>query len=50
MGEMRSTYKIVVGKPEGKHPLGRPRHKWGIILKWILNGTGQCGPDSSGSG
>jgi len=24
-----------VGKPEEKRPLGRPRHRWGIILKWI---------------
>jgi hypothetical protein len=26
--EMRSTYKILVGKPEGKRLLVRPRHKW----------------------
>jgi hypothetical protein len=25
---MRSEYKIFVGKPEGKRPLGRPRHRW----------------------
>jgi hypothetical protein len=25
-----------VGKPEGKRPLGRPRHRWVIILRWIL--------------
>jgi hypothetical protein len=28
MGEMRNTYRILVGKPEGKKQLGRPRHKW----------------------
>jgi hypothetical protein len=28
MGEMRNTYKILVGKPEGKRPLGRPRRRW----------------------
>jgi hypothetical protein len=28
MGKMRSGYKILVGKPEGKSPLGRPRLKW----------------------
>jgi hypothetical protein len=28
MGEMRNAYKIVVGKPEGKRPLGRPRRRW----------------------
>jgi len=25
----------MVGKPEGKRPLGRPRHRYGIILRWI---------------
>jgi hypothetical protein len=28
MGEMRNTYIILVGKHEGKRPLGRPRHRW----------------------
>jgi hypothetical protein len=28
MGEKRNAYGIVVGKPEGKIPLGRPRHRW----------------------
>jgi hypothetical protein len=28
MEEMRSASKILVGKPEGKRPLGRYRHKW----------------------
>jgi hypothetical protein len=28
MGAMRNAYKILVGKPEGKRPLGRPRHRW----------------------
>jgi len=27
-GEMRNVYKILVGKSEGKRPLGRPRHRW----------------------
>jgi hypothetical protein len=27
MGDMRNTYKILVGKPEGKIPLGRPRRR-----------------------
>jgi hypothetical protein len=27
---------ILVRKPERKRPLGRPRRRWGIILKWIL--------------
>jgi hypothetical protein len=28
MGEMRNAYNILVGKPEGKRPLGRPRRRW----------------------
>jgi hypothetical protein len=27
MGEDRSMYRVLVGKPEGKRPLGRPRHR-----------------------
>jgi hypothetical protein len=27
-GEKRNVYRLLVGKPEGKRPLGRPRHKW----------------------
>jgi hypothetical protein len=28
MGEERKLYKVLVGKPEGKRPLGRPRRRW----------------------
>jgi hypothetical protein len=28
MGEERKVYKVLVGKPEGKTPLGRPRRRW----------------------
>jgi hypothetical protein len=28
MGAMRNAYKILVGKPEGKRPFGKPRHRW----------------------
>jgi hypothetical protein len=28
IGEMRNVYKILIGKPEGKRPCGRPRHRW----------------------
>jgi hypothetical protein len=28
MGEERNVYKVLVGKPEGKRPLGRPRRRW----------------------
>jgi hypothetical protein len=36
MGEDRGVYRVLVGKPEGKRPLGRPRCRWGIILRWIV--------------
>ena len=36
MGKRRSVYMVLVGKLEGKRPLGRPRCRWRIILKWIL--------------
>jgi hypothetical protein len=36
MGERRGVYRVLVGKPEGKRPLGRPRHRWEDILRWIL--------------
>jgi hypothetical protein len=29
MGEKRNAYRLLMGKPEGKRPLGRPRHRWG---------------------
>jgi hypothetical protein len=28
MGEKRNVYRLLVGKPEEKRPLGRPRHRW----------------------
>jgi hypothetical protein len=28
MGEKRNAYRLLVGKPEGKRQLGRPRHRW----------------------
>jgi hypothetical protein len=30
--EKRVAYRVLVGKPEGKRPLGRKRHRWRIIL------------------
>ena len=55
MGERRHVYRVLVGKPEGKRPLGRPRHKlevnigmdlqevgWGVWTRliWLRIGTG----------
>jgi hypothetical protein len=39
MGETRNAYRILVGKPEGKIPLGRPRRSWEEnieMVNWIL--------------
>jgi hypothetical protein len=36
MIEGRGVYRVLVGKPEGKRPQGRPWRRWGIILKWIF--------------
>jgi hypothetical protein len=40
MGEMGNAYKILVGKPEGKRPHGRPRHKWEDNIKMYLKEIG----------
>jgi hypothetical protein len=50
MGEIRNAYRHFVGKPEGKRPLGRPRHRWEKILEWILKRVGRCGMNASGLG
>jgi hypothetical protein len=48
---MRNAYKIFVGKPEGKRPVGRLRDIGRIILRWILGKLGLgFGLDSCGSG
>ena len=36
MGEKRSVYRILVWKPEGTRPLGRPKGGWDIVLRWIF--------------
>jgi hypothetical protein len=36
MGERRNAYRIFVGKPEGKGPLGRPRYGWKDNIKMDL--------------
>jgi hypothetical protein len=36
MGEKRNVYRLLVGKPEGKRPLGRPRRRWIDIIKMDL--------------
>jgi hypothetical protein len=36
MGKKRNAYMVLVGKPEGKRPLGRPRHRWEDNIKMEL--------------
>jgi hypothetical protein len=36
MGEKRNVYRLLVGKPEGKRPLGSPRHRWIDNIKMDL--------------
>jgi hypothetical protein len=40
MGKGRGVYRVLVGKPEGKRPLGRPRHRWGDNIKLDLGEIG----------
>jgi hypothetical protein len=35
MGEGRDVYRVLVGRPEGKRPLGRPRRRWEGNIKMI---------------
>ena len=44
MEEGRGVHKVSVGKPEGKRPLGRPRHRWEDNIKMDLQEVGRgCG-------
>jgi hypothetical protein len=40
MGERRGEYRVLVGKPEVKRPLGRPRHRWEDNIKMDLHEVG----------
>jgi hypothetical protein len=41
-GEERGMYRVLVGKPEGKRPLGRPKRRWGDNIRMELKEVG-CG-------
>jgi hypothetical protein len=45
MREKRNAYRILVGKPEGKRPLGRPRRRWMDNIKIDLREIGWDGMD-----
>jgi hypothetical protein len=40
MAEGRGVYRVLVGRPEGKRPLGRPRRRWAANIKLDLRETG----------
>jgi hypothetical protein len=40
MKEARSVYRVLVGRPEGKRPLGRPKRRWEDNIKMELRETG----------
>jgi hypothetical protein len=56
MGVRRGVYRVWVGKPEGKRPLGRPRRRWEDNIKMDFQkvrcggmGTCESGDETSGS-
>ena len=42
MGKRRGVYRVLVGKPQGRRPLGRLRRRWGYNIKMDLQEVG-CG-------
>ena len=45
MGEKRGVYRVLVGKPGGKTPLGRPRHRWEDNIMMDIQEVGCGGMD-----
>jgi hypothetical protein len=48
MGEKRNAYTLLVGKPEGRRPLGRPRRRWVDNIRMHLVEVGWGDVDSIG--
>jgi hypothetical protein len=44
-GENKNAHRILVGNPEGKRPLGRPRRRWVVNIKMDLREVGWDGID-----
>ena len=40
MGQGKGVYRVLVGKPEGKRPMGRPRRRWEDDIKMDLQDVG----------
>jgi hypothetical protein len=49
-GESRGVYGVLVGKPEGKRPLGRPRYRWEDNIEMDLRGSRMWGYGLDGAG
>ena len=45
VGDRRDVYRVLVGKPEGRSPLGRPRRRWEDNIKMDLQEVGYGGLD-----
>jgi hypothetical protein len=45
LGERRSVYRVLFGRPEGKRPLGRPRRRWKYNIKIDVREIGIDGPN-----
>jgi hypothetical protein len=45
MGDRSGAYRVLVGRPEGKRPLGRPRRRWENNIKMDLQEVGWGGMD-----
>jgi hypothetical protein len=45
MGEERKVYRVLVGKPEGKRPLERPRRRWEVGIRMDIREIGLGGVD-----
>jgi hypothetical protein len=45
MGEKRNECRLLVGKPEGRRPLGRPKHRWVDNIRMNLVEVGWCDVD-----
>jgi hypothetical protein len=43
--QMKNSYRLLVGKPEGRRPLGRPKHRWVDNIKMDLEEIGWGGVD-----
>ena len=48
VGERRGVYRVLVERPEGKRPLGRPRHRWEDNIKMDLHEVGGGGHGHGG--